>query len=72
MNQVIVAYHAQARGEVVLSPELAEYRLFSPQDGALLAAGTGYALADWLRARPRAAVHRPCRRVRRIRPASRG
>jgi len=51
MNQVIIAYHALARGEVRLSPELAEYRLFAPQDVRCWRAGTGYALADWLRAR---------------------
>jgi NAD+ diphosphatase len=51
MNQLIVAYHAQARGEVRLSPELAEYRLFEPQAVRCWRAGTGYALADWLRSR---------------------
>jgi NAD+ diphosphatase len=51
MNQVIIAYHAQARGEIVLSPELAEYKLFAPQDVRCWPAGTGYALADWLRTR---------------------
>lgn len=51
MNQVIIAYHAQARGEVRLSPELAEYKLFEPQDLRCWRAGTGYALADWLRGR---------------------
>ena len=51
MNQVIIAYHALARGEVTLSPELAEYRLFAPQDVRCWRAGTGYALADWLRSR---------------------
>jgi NAD+ diphosphatase len=51
MNQVIIAYHAQARGEIVLSPELAEYKLFAPQDVRCWPAGTGYALADWLRSR---------------------
>jgi NAD+ diphosphatase len=51
MNQVIIAYHAQARGEIVLSPELAEYKLFAPSDVRCWPAGTGYALADWLRAR---------------------
>jgi NAD+ diphosphatase len=51
MNQVIVAYHARARGEIVLSPELAEYKLFAPQDVRCWPAGTGYALADWLRGR---------------------
>ena len=51
MNQVIIAYHAQAQGEVRLSPELAEYKLFAPQDLRCWRAGTGYALADWLRGR---------------------
>jgi NAD+ diphosphatase len=51
MNQVIIAYHAVARGEVTLSPELAEYRLFAPRDVRCWRAGTGYALADWLRTR---------------------
>jgi NAD+ diphosphatase len=51
MNQVIIAYHALARGEIVLSPELAEYRLFTPDTVRCWPAGTGYALADWLSAR---------------------
>jgi len=51
MNQVIVAYHARARGEIRLSPELAEYRLFAPQDLRCWPSGTGQALADWLRSR---------------------
>jgi len=51
MNQVIIAYHALARGEVRLSPELAEYRLFAPTNVRCWRAGTGYALADWLTAR---------------------
>jgi NAD+ diphosphatase len=51
MNQVIIAYHARARGEIRLSPELAEYKLFAPADVRCWPAGTGYALADWLRAR---------------------
>ncbi len=51
MNQVIIAYHAVASGEVRLSPELAEYRLYEPEAVRCWPAGTGYALADWLRAR---------------------
>ena len=51
MNQVIVAYHALARGSVRLSPELAEYRLFTPGEVRCWRAGTGYALADFLRSR---------------------
>lgn len=51
MNQVIIAYHVLARGEIRLSPELAEYKLYAPADVMCWPAGTGYALADWLRSR---------------------
>ncbi|MCY7316705.1 MAG: NUDIX hydrolase [Rubrivivax sp.] len=51
MNQVIVAYHALAHGDIVLSPELAEYKLFALPDLRCWHAGTGHALADWLRTR---------------------
>ena len=51
MNQLIVAYHAQAQGEIRLSPELAEYKLFTPETVRCWRAGTGFALADWLRSR---------------------
>jgi NADH pyrophosphatase NudC (nudix superfamily) len=51
MNQVIVTYHAVAHGEVRLSPELAEYKLLAPQQVRCWRAGTGFALADWLRGR---------------------
>ncbi|MDE2080091.1 MAG: NUDIX hydrolase [Burkholderiales bacterium] len=51
MNQVIIAYHVLACGEVRLSPELAEYRLFALPELRCWRAGTGQALADWLRAR---------------------
>ena len=51
MNQLIVAYHALAHGEVQLSPELAEYKLFAPERVMCWRAGTGFALADWLRSR---------------------
>jgi len=51
MNQVIIAYHALARGDIRLSPELSEYKLFAPADLVCWPAGTGHALADWLRRR---------------------
>ena len=51
MNQVIIAYHALASGDIVLSPELAEYKLFTPDKVRCWRAGTGFALADWLRGR---------------------
>jgi NADH pyrophosphatase NudC (nudix superfamily) len=51
MNQLLVVYHAVARGEIRLSPELAEYRLYRPEDVRCWRAGTGLALADWLTSR---------------------
>ncbi|MEO7010424.1 MAG: NUDIX domain-containing protein [Caldimonas sp.] len=48
MNQVIIAYHVVARGEIVLSPELAEYKLMAPAQIKCWPAGTGRAVADWL------------------------
>jgi len=51
MNQIIIAYHAAARGEIRLSPELAEYKLIAPEDVRCWPQGTGQALATWLRSR---------------------
>ncbi len=51
MNQVIIAYHVVAAGDVILSPELVDYKLFAPQSVKCWPAGTGYALADWLKTR---------------------
>jgi NADH pyrophosphatase NudC (nudix superfamily) len=51
MNQLIVAYHVVARGEIRLSPELAEYKLFAPGDIVCWPGGTGLAVAQWLRGR---------------------
>ena len=51
MNQVIMAWHAVCDGNIQLSPELAEYRLYDLSDLRCWRAGTGFALADWLRTR---------------------
>ena len=51
MNQVIIAYHAQCSGTVRLSPELVDYKLYRLEDVVCWPAGTGYALAQWLRSR---------------------
>lgn len=56
MNQVILAYHVVARGRVQLSPELLEYRLYDLHELKCWPAGTGQALADWLRAQGREPV----------------
>ena len=49
MNQVLITYHAMAEGTVVLSPELVEYKLLDPEQVRCWPAGTGLALAAWLR-----------------------
>ena len=51
MNQISIAYHVVAAGQVQLSPELVDYRLYELADLKCWPAGTGYALADWLRTR---------------------
>jgi NAD+ diphosphatase len=51
MNQVIIAYHAVCSGEVRLSSELVDYKLYRHEDVLCWPAGTGYALADWLTSR---------------------
>jgi NADH pyrophosphatase NudC (nudix superfamily) len=51
MIQIIIAYHAAARGEITLSPELAEYKLIAPGDVKCWPQGTGQALATWLRSK---------------------
>ncbi|MDR0275238.1 MAG: NUDIX hydrolase [Burkholderiaceae bacterium] len=56
MNQVIIAYHVVAEGQVRLSPELADWRLYGLHQLKCWPAGTGYALADWLRSRGREPV----------------
>ncbi|MBC3918221.1 NUDIX domain-containing protein [Undibacterium sp. CY18W] len=50
-NELIIAYHVKASGEIRLSPELLEYRLIAPEKLRPWNAGTGHAMADWMRAR---------------------
>ena len=51
LNQIIIAYAAQAHGEIRLSPELAEYKLLRPSEVKCWPQGTGQAMATWLRQR---------------------
>ena len=51
MNQIIIAYHAVCSGEVRLSPELVDYKLYAFEDVLCWPAGTGYAMADFLTSR---------------------
>ncbi|TAF64792.1 MAG: NUDIX domain-containing protein [Cytophagales bacterium] len=48
MNQLIIAYHVEATGEIILNEELAEYKLVEPQKARPWGSGTGDALKDWL------------------------
>jgi len=50
-NQLILAYHIQARGEVRLGEELEEIKLLPPEEVRPWSMGTGPALRDWLEAR---------------------
>ncbi|MES2040853.1 MAG: NUDIX domain-containing protein [Pseudomonadota bacterium] len=50
-NELIIAYHVKASGTVSLSPELLEYRLIEPEKLRPWNAGTGHAMADWMRKR---------------------
>ncbi len=50
-NEVIIAYHVKASGTIRLSEELVDYRLVAPEKLRPWHAGTGYAVADWMRAR---------------------
>lgn len=50
-NEVILAYHVVAAGDIRLSPELVEFRLVAPERLRPWRAGTGFAMADWMRAR---------------------
>jgi NAD+ diphosphatase len=48
-NELIIACHVKANGVVALSPELLEYRLVEPAKLRPWRAGTGRAVADWMR-----------------------
>lgn len=50
-NELIIAYHVKATGDIKLSPELLEYRWSDPAELRPWPAGTGHAVADWMRAR---------------------
>lgn len=50
-NEVMLCYHAVARGTVALGAELAEYRRVRPEKLRPWRRATGLAVADWMRAR---------------------
>ena len=47
-NELIIAYHVRACGEIVLNEELCDYRLIAPEKLRPWDAGTGLAVRDWL------------------------
>jgi len=47
-NQVVLAYHIKAHGEITLGDELAAYELVPPSQLKPWPIGTGPALKDWL------------------------
>ena len=49
MNQVIIAYHVKANGEVRLNEELDDFKLFDKDKVRYWGEGTGYALRDFIR-----------------------
>ena len=51
MNQIIIAYSAVGHGEVNLSPELVDCKLYAHADVKCWPAGTGYAMADFLKSK---------------------
>ena len=51
MNQLILAYHVQVRGEIILGQELAEIKMVLPEKLRPWAFGTGHAVKDWLERR---------------------
>ncbi|WP_394821440.1 NUDIX domain-containing protein [Pendulispora albinea] len=51
MNQVIIAYHVEAHGTIVLGDELVDFKRVALPECRAWPAGTGFALRDWLRSR---------------------
>lgn len=47
-NQLIIAYHLPAEGEIVLNDELVDYKRIEPAKARYWPAATGLALRDWL------------------------
>jgi ADP-ribose pyrophosphatase YjhB (NUDIX family) len=50
-NELIIAYHVKAAGELRLSEELVDYKMIAPEKLRPWRAGTGQAVADWMRGR---------------------
>lgn len=51
MNQLLIAYHVPAEGEIVLGEELSDWRRVAFEKARFWPQGTGMALRDWLRSK---------------------
>ena len=51
MNQIILAYHVRAQGDIVIGDELAGVKAVPPDKLRPWPLGTGHAVRDWLAAR---------------------
>jgi NADH pyrophosphatase NudC (nudix superfamily) len=51
MNQILIAFHVPAAGQIVLGDELSEWKRVEFSKARYWPAGTGFALRDWLRTR---------------------
>src|SRR5687767_4831440 len=50
-NEIIMAYHVKARGQIVVGDELGGYKAVRPDKLRAWPMGTGKAVTDWLRQR---------------------
>ncbi|MBL8520562.1 MAG: NUDIX domain-containing protein [Betaproteobacteria bacterium] len=50
-NEIMLCYHAVARGEIRLSAEIAEVRHYAPHELRPWPRATGFAVADWMKSR---------------------
>ncbi len=48
MNQLLIAYHVRASGDIVLGDELAAFKRVNPTELQPWPMGTGHAVRDWL------------------------
>jgi NAD+ diphosphatase len=51
MNQLILAYHVTAHGEITIGEEIADIKATPPENLKPQPFGTGFAILDWLRKR---------------------
>ncbi len=50
-NEIMLCYHVIATGNVMLSPELMDYRRYQPHELRPWPRATGFAVADWMKSR---------------------